>query len=93
MLMLAKELLGTKPDFEKARAFARSYDEAAWAKEIERCYGAAAGEVFEIEAKAQKNNIEKRLQRIDSMEKTGVPSAPSLKLCLMPPTLSSFLTI
>ena len=69
VLMLAKELLGIKPDFEKARAFARSYDEAAWAKEIERCYGAAAGEVFEIEAKAQKNNIEKRLQRIDSMEK------------------------
>lgn len=69
VLMLAKELLGIKPDFEKARAFARSYDKAAWAKEIERCYGAAAGEVFEIEAKAQKNNIEKRLQRIDSMEK------------------------
>ena len=67
--MLAEELAKIQPDFEKARALARSYDEAAWAEEIKRAYGSAAGEVFEIEAKAKKNDIEKRLVRIDSMEK------------------------
>ena len=69
VLMLAEELKKRRPDFEAARAFARSYDRAVWEKEIHRAYGAAAGEVLEIEEKAKKNDVENRLKRIDSMEK------------------------
>ena len=79
VLMLAEELVKLKPDFEKARAFARSYDEEAWKKEIERAYGTAAGEVFQIEAKAKKNDIDNRLQRIDSMEKNWDTIVAQLK--------------
>lgn len=69
VLMLAEELRSAKPDFDKARAFAKAYDKAAWESEIRRCYQNAADEVFAIEAKADKNGTEKRLARIDSMEK------------------------
>lgn len=79
VLMLAEELLKIKPDFEKARAFARSYDKAAWEQEIHRAYGTAAGEVFEIEAKAKKNDTDNRLIRIDSMEKNWDTIVAQLK--------------
>ncbi len=69
VLLLAEKLKARKPDFEKARAFARAYDKAHWEAEIQRAYGPAAGEVIRMEEKAQKNNVEKRLERIDSMEK------------------------
>lgn len=91
VLMLAEELRKLRPDFDKARAFARGFDKAAWAKEIERSYGSAAGEVFEIEAKAGKNEPEKVLARIDSMEKNWdaivaqlktLPSSESLRALL-----------
>lgn len=68
VLMLAEELLKVKPDFDKARAFARGYDKASWEAEIRRAYGSAAGEVFAIEEKAGKNDVDARLRRIDSME-------------------------
>lgn len=69
VLMLAEELLrlGT-PDFDAGRRAARSFDAAAWEREIRRAYGSAAGEVLELEAKAQKNAVGGRLGRIDAME-------------------------
>jgi len=54
VLMLAEELLKVDVDFDKARAFARSYDKTRWEEEIRRAYGSAAGEVFAIEEKEGK---------------------------------------
>ena len=69
VLMLIGELRKVQPDFERAREYARSYNAAAWEKEIRRAYGTAADEILEIEKTADKNGVEKRLARIDSMEK------------------------
>ena len=69
VLMLVEELLKREIDFDRARAFAKSYDKSAWETEIRRAYGCAADEVIDIEAKAHKNDTEKVLARIDSMEK------------------------
>lgn len=69
VLMLAEELLRLDtPDFDAARRAARSFDAAAWEREIRRAYGTAAGEVLELETKAQKNAVPGRLRRIDAME-------------------------
>ena len=64
---------------------------AAWAREIERCYGAAAGEVFGIEAKAKKNDVQKRLERIDSMEKNWDAICAQLKTLPEPAYLKALL--
>lgn len=69
VLMLAEELYNEKIDFAAARAAARAYDKSAWQHEIRTHYGAAADSVLEMEEKADKNGIEGRLRRIDSMEK------------------------
>ena len=69
VLMLAEELLKADIDFDFARESARRYDRSAWEQEIRAHYGPAAGSVFEIEAKADKNGTAGRLKRIDSMEK------------------------
>lgn len=69
VLMLAEELYKEKVDFDAARAAARTYDKAAWEHEIRTHYGAAADAVLEMEEKADKNGVEGRLKRIDSMEK------------------------
>ena len=69
VLMLIEELLKWDVDFDRARAFARAYDRAAWESEIRRAYGTAADEVIAIENSAKKNEPVNRLKRIDSMEK------------------------
>ena len=69
VLMLIEELLKWDVDFDRARAFARAYDSAAWESEIRRAYGSAADEVIAIENSAKKNEPVNRLKRIDSMEK------------------------
>lgn len=68
VLMLIEELLNTHVDFAVAREKAKLYDAEAWKENILRAYGSAAQEVLDIEAKANKNGVESRLQRIDSME-------------------------
>lgn len=68
-LMLAEELLSVTPDFESARAAAERYDKAQWEREVRTVYGSAAQEVLNLEASAGKNDTEKRLMRIDSMER------------------------
>lgn len=69
VLMLAEELKNTAPDFDKAREFTRTFSYEDWEREIRRAYGSAAQEVIALEKKAGKNSVEKRLARIDSMEK------------------------
>ena len=70
VLMLIEELLKENIDFDAARESARAYDAAAWEREIRAHYGAAADEVIALEQKAGKNNIEGRLARIDSMQRS-----------------------
>lgn len=91
VLMLAEELKKAKPDFDKARAFVSSFDKERWSEEIRRVYGSAAGEVFAIEEKARKNDVDACLRRIDSMEQhwaeilaqlDTLPSSASLRALL-----------
>ena len=69
ILKLVEALCKTNVNFEAARAAARAYDQAAWEEKIRKAYGPAAQGVIDMEAKAQKNEINAHLQRIDSMEK------------------------
>ena len=68
VLKLVEALRNTKVDFDAARAAARAYDQAAWEENIRAAYGPAAQGVIEMEAKAQKNEINAHLARIDAME-------------------------
>ena len=69
ILKLVEALRATDVDFEAARAAARAYDQAAWEENIRKAYGPAAQGVIDMEAKAQKNESNAHLQRIDAMEK------------------------
>ena len=69
ILMLTEALRAKKIDFNKAREFAKAYDENQWKKEIETVYGPAANGIIEMEAKAKKNETTGHLARIDSIEK------------------------
>lgn len=68
ILKAVEELLNTLVDFDKARAAARSYDQAAWEETMHRAYGPAAPGVIEMEHKAKKNECAGRLARIDAIE-------------------------
>lgn len=69
VLKAVEELLKNPVDFDKARRAAQSYDAAAWEETMHKAYGPAAPGVIEMENKAQKNETNGRLARIDSMEK------------------------
>lgn len=70
LILKAAELLRTKEiDFSFAREKARSYSFEEWKKKIEAVYKDAADGVIELERHAQKHNIQKRLKRIDKIEK------------------------
>lgn len=68
VLKLVEQLRANGVDFDSARAAARAYDPAAWEAEIRTAYGPAADGVIAMEAKAQKNETQARLARIDAME-------------------------
>ena len=68
VLMLAQELVKSKPDFAKARIVAAEFDRVEWEREIRRCYGSAADEVIQMENEAGKNEVKGRLARIERME-------------------------
>ncbi len=68
ILKAVEELLNTSVDFDKARAAARFYDQAAWEETMHRVYGPAAPGVIEMEYKAKKNDCAGRLARIDAIE-------------------------
>ena len=67
-LKLAEFFRGARPDFDRAREAARSYDKAEWESSIRRVYGPAAQGVADMENEADKNGTEGRLARIDSIE-------------------------
>ena len=88
VLMLAEELKKVTPDFNKARKNAAAYNRLSWEREIRRVYGLAAQEAIDMENRAQKNDTEGRLKRIDSMEEhwpeimrqlSTLPSADSIR--------------
>ena len=68
VLKLVEALRRTNVDFNAARAFAKAYNQAEWEKQIHEAYGPAAQGVIDMEAKAQKNEINAHLKRIDAME-------------------------
>ena len=68
ILKLVEALRNTKVDFEEARTFARAYDQASWEKNIHAAYGPAAPGIIEMEAKAQKNETNAHLTRLDAIE-------------------------
>lgn len=68
ILKLVEALRKTKVDFDAARSYAKAYDPAAWEENIRKAYGPAAQGVIDMEAKAQKNETEAHLKRIDAME-------------------------
>ncbi|MBQ6428575.1 MAG: iron-containing alcohol dehydrogenase, partial [Oscillospiraceae bacterium] len=67
-LSVAEILSRMTPDFEKARAAARSFSYETWEKEIHRTYGNAAEAIIALEKKADKNGTAGRLKRIDVIE-------------------------
>lgn len=68
ILKLVEALRNTKVDFDAARAYAKAYDPAVWEENIRKAYGPAAQGIIDMEAKAQKNEVNAHLKRIDSME-------------------------
>lgn len=68
VLKAVEELLNTPVDFDRARAAAKAYDQAAWEETMHKAYGPAAPGVIEMEHKAGKNECAGRLARIDAME-------------------------
>lgn len=68
VLKLVEALKAADVDFDAARAAARAYDVQAWEAHIRAAYGPAADGVIAMEAKAQKNETQARLIRIDAME-------------------------
>lgn len=69
ILKAVEELLKRETiDFDAAREHARAYDSDEWADEILAAYGSAADGIMILEKKAQKNNSQKVLSRIDAME-------------------------
>ena len=55
-IRMAKKLLETQPDFEKAAAFAESFDTARWESQVRAGYGPAAEGVLALEKETGKNS-------------------------------------
>lgn len=68
VLKLVEKLRQHGVDFAAARAAAKAYDPAQWEQEIHQAYGPAAEGVIAMERKAQKNETEGCLRRLDAME-------------------------
>lgn len=68
ILKLVEKLRKTNVNFVAARVAAKSYDQAAWEDAIHTAYGPAADGVIAMEVKAQKNETNARLARIDTIE-------------------------
>ena len=79
VLKLVEALRKTEVDFDAARAYAKAYDQTAWEENIRMAYGPAAQGVIDMEAKAQKNEGNAHLQRIDAMEKNWAEIAALLE--------------
>ncbi len=67
-LTIAEELKDWDVDFAMARAKAKEYTFEDWKENISRVYGNAADAIIELEKKTEKNNVTRRLERIDTIE-------------------------
>ena len=63
-LRMARKLLETRPDFEKAAAHAAHFDTARWEAQVRAGYGAAAGSVLALERETRKNSPEEHAARL-----------------------------
>jgi glycerol-1-phosphate dehydrogenase [NAD(P)+] len=62
---LYEKVLKTKPDKEKALAYAKAFDYQAWAKELKAFLGTGADVMIALEEKEQKYSIEKHEDRLN----------------------------
>lgn len=70
LILKIAEILRTKEvDFALAREKARAFRFEKWREKIEEIYGHAAEGVIELKKHVQKHNIQKRLERIERIEK------------------------
>ncbi len=67
-LTVVEELSSLKPDFQKARDAAKSFDYDAWEANIRRTYGNAADAIIDLEKCSGKNDREHWLKRLDTIE-------------------------
>lgn len=91
VLMLAEQIKGLTPDFEKARKAWQAFDEAAWEDEIRQAYGAAAQEVINTAKADGRNDIPLRLDRIDKIEQHWAEIKAQLETLPSSETLRSML--
>ena len=62
-------LKNKKIDFDKARSAAKEFNFETWKSKVKEAYGYAAPGVIKLEKEVGKNNTEKRLARIESIQK------------------------
>lgn len=62
---LYEKVLKIIPDKEKALGYAKSFDYAAWAKELKAFLGTGADAMIELEQKGQKYSVEKHAKRLE----------------------------
>lgn len=68
-LMLSEEFLKADIDFGKARKAAEEFSYTEWEKNVRRVYGNAADAIISLEKSSGKNDVARRLNRIDTAEK------------------------
>ena len=92
ILKLVESLLATTVNFSAARTYAKAYDQSLWAKSIHKAYGSAAQGIINMEATAQKNEINAHLRRIDAIEDHWEEITMLLKALPSSKTVSELLT-
>lgn len=69
MYQMLAQTLGELPDFDFSGAAARPFDRAAWETQIRDVFGDAAEGIIALEDRTQKNNMQARNQRLQTIEK------------------------
>ena len=64
---LYETLAREEPDFDSAMARAKSFDGAAWERDVRKYYGAAADEVIRAAATDNRNDIGERVKRVEKI--------------------------
>lgn len=69
MYRMLAQTLGELPDFDFSGAAARPFDRAAWETQIRDVFGDAAEGIIALEDRTQKNDMQARNQRLQTIEK------------------------
>lgn len=69
MYQMLAQTLGELPDFDFSGAAARPFDRAAWETQIRDVFGDAAEGIIALEDRTQKNDMQARNQRLQTIEK------------------------